>query len=222
MKRLLLTFLLFTNFIFCSGQNIIDTLETKAINNQIPEKWNIDLFNEDKKWSKDKRAEPMNDLAFPVEKYDCNVFSKQINFQLGKSHFSGIAFGENKRQSDEKYVFKHELALIFYTLDKDYQIDGVVSSRNCPYLTMQGQIKLNYIYDFVGIKSPEGSGYLLVNLKSFDLRFGQTIIIFPNKDNSFFYLQSKEKPLADEDFDVFLEKLEEDKRIMEMIELVKE
>lgn len=87
---------------------------------------------------------------------------------------------------------------------------------------MQGQIKLNYIYDFVGIKSPEGSGYLLVNFKSFDLRFGHTIIIFPNKDNSFFYLQSKEKPLADEDFDVFLEKLEEDKRIMEMIELVEE
>jgi hypothetical protein len=86
---------------------------------------------------------------------------------------------------------------------------------------VQGVVKLNNVYDYVGIKSPEGTGYLLVNLKSFDLRFGQTVIIFPAKDNSFYYLQSTEKPISNDKFDDYILKLKQDKRILEMIKLVK-
>jgi hypothetical protein len=206
----------------CSGQNIVNSLETKAKNNQIPEKWNMELFNNDKKWLKETNSKPINSLAFPVEKYEYYVFNKPFNFEIGKERFSGISFGENTGGKEDKFIFKHELTLIFYTRTKDYQVNADVSSRNFPYLTIQGQLELNNVYDFVGVKSPENAGYLIVNLKSFDLRFGQTVIIFPNDDNSFFYLQFVEKPNTGEDFNEFLNRLKSDSRIKEMIDKVNE
>jgi hypothetical protein len=230
MKTKILILIIFVNTIIgCRQKNIdvlettvnpINNLETKAQHNQIPEKWNMELFNNDKKWLKDSNSKPMNSLAFPVEKYEYYVFNNPFNFQVDKSHFSGISFGENVGGKDDKFIFKHELTLIFYTKEKDYQINGDVSSRNFPYLTIQGQLKLNNVYDFIGVKSPEESGYLIVNLKSFDLRFGQTIIIFPNKDNSFYYLQSNEKPKTEEEFNEYLTRLKTDNKIIEMIKLV--
>jgi hypothetical protein len=205
----------------CSGQNIIDGLASKAKNNQIPEKWNMELFNNDKKWLKDSNSQPIHSLAFPVEKYEYYVFNKPFNFEIGNEHFSGISFGENTGGKEDKFILKHELTLIFYSGDKDYQVNGDVSSRNFPYLTVQGQLELNNVYDFVGVKSPDDTGYLIVNLKSFDLRFGQTVIIFPNTDNSFFYVQSDEKPNTDEDFDDFLSRIKSDSRIMKMINTIK-
>ena len=162
---------------------------------------------------KETNSKPINSLAFPVEKYEYYVFNKPFNFEIGKEHFSGISFGENIGGKEDKFILKHELTLIFYTRAKDYQVNAYVSSRNFPYLTIQGQLELNNVYDFVGVKSPENVGYLIVNLKSFDLRFGQTVIIFPNDDNSFFYLQSDEKPNTGEDFNEFLNRI---KRIVEL------
>lgn len=221
MKRTYLFIIICANAIICNGQGIIDSLENKARNNQIPEKWNLELFQKDKEWSKERKTEPLGTLAFPIEKYEYYVFSKPFNFQIDQSHFSGIAFGENKMVTENNYVFKHEMAIIFYTGNKDYQINGDVSSRNYPYLTVQGQFDLNNVYDFIGIKSPEDSGYLIVNLKLFDLRFGQTIIIFPNTDNSFYYLQSDQEPITNGQFDLYLEELKKDNRISEMIKLIK-
>ena len=49
MTKNILIFMILTVTMSCSGQNIVDSLETKAKNNQIPEKWNMELFNNDKK-----------------------------------------------------------------------------------------------------------------------------------------------------------------------------
>lgn len=220
MKKSILILIIFTVTVSCSRQRIITSLETKAKNNQIPEKWNMELFNNDKEWLKDSNSKPLNNLAFPIENYEYYVFNQPFNFTIDEDHFSGISFGENTGGKDDQFILKHELTLIFYTGDKDYQVNGGVSSRNYPYLTVQGQVELNNVYDFVGVKSPENEGYLIVNLKSFDLRFGQTVIIFPNDDNSFFYLQSDENPKTGEDFDLFLREIKSDDRIKEMINKV--
>jgi len=219
---MLLTIVLFSTISICSGQNIVDSLKTKAKNNQIPEKWDRKLFEYDKEKLKDKKSEPLNHSAFPVEKYDYSVFNSPFNFKIANSHFSGISFGENKRGKDGKYVFKHEITLIFYTENNDYQLNGDVDSRNAPYLTVQGQVNLNNPYEYIGIKSPENAGFLIVNLKSFDLRFGQTIFIFPNKDNSFYYLQLNEKPSIGQKFKDFVSKLNTNTRVQEMLKLVEE
>jgi len=220
MNRQILTFLLLLYVSICNGQSILESLERKAKNNQIPEKWNMELFTSDQERLKDEKTKPFNSSAFPVEKYAYYVFNKPFNFQLNNWHFSGIAFGENKKNSNNKYEKKHELAIIFFTGNKDYQLEGSVSSRNFPYLTVQGQVELNNPYDFWGVKSPDNSGYIIINLKSFDLRFGQTVMIFPNKDNSFYYLQFDKKPQSNEKFADFISELKQDKRIPEMIRLL--
>ena len=218
----ILTFLTLLLTLNSNAQTVLDTLKAKAKNNQNPEKWNNELFENDKKWLKESKSKPLKSLAFPIEKYDYYVFNTPFNFEIGNENFSGITFGENIGGKENKFIFKPELTLIFYTRDKEIQINGDVSSRNYPYLTIQGQVEIINQFDFVGIKSPENSGYLLVNLKSFDLRFGETIIIFPNKDNSFYYLQLEEKPSLDESTETFIEKIKADKRITEMIKLSNE
>lgn len=203
----------------CNAQTILDTFKAKASNNQNPKKWNNELFQNDKKWLKEAKSKPLKSLAFPIEKYDYYVFNTPFNFKIGNENFSGITFGENIGGKENKFILKTELTLIFYTREKQIQINGDVSSRNYPYLTVQGQVEIINQFDFIGIKSPENSGYLIVNLKSFDLRFGETIIIFPNKDNSFYYLQLEEKPNLDESYEKFIERIKKDKRISEMVNL---
>jgi hypothetical protein len=204
------------------GQTLLDTLETKAKNNQIPDKWNVKLFDFFKKEVENAPPKPMHNSAFPVEKYDYSVFSNPFDFKLNEHIFSGISFGENiGDKTGKQFDFKYEVTLIFYTGSKTYSIDHNVSSRNYPYLTIQGSLNLNNIYDFVCVKSPDNSGFMLVNLKSFDLRFGQTIIIFPNSDNSFHYLQFKNNPKSNDDFDSFLNRVKSDPKMLEMIKLIK-
>ncbi len=79
----------------CFAQTAIESLEMKVINNQNPEKWNMELFEKDKKWLKDDDSKPMHSLAFPVETYEFYVFNSPFNFQIAQAHFSGISFGEN-------------------------------------------------------------------------------------------------------------------------------
>lgn len=215
----ILTFLTLLFTLNSNAQTILDTLKTKAINNQNPEKWNNELFENDKKWLKESKSKPLKSLAFPIEKYDYYVFNNPFNFKIGNENFSGITFGENIGGKEDKFILKPELTLIFYTRDKQIQLNGDVSSRNYPYLTIQGQADIINQFDYVGIKSPESSGYLIVNLKSFDLRFGETVIIFPNKDNSFYYLQLEEKPNLDKSSEKFIKRIKKDKRISEMVTL---
>jgi hypothetical protein len=113
MTKNILILMILTVTISCSGQSIIDSLESKAKNNQVPERWNMELFNNDKKSLKETNSKPINSLAFPVEKYEYYVFNKSFNFETDKEHFSGISFGENTGGKEDKFIFKHELTIIF-------------------------------------------------------------------------------------------------------------
>jgi hypothetical protein len=204
------------------GQTLLDTLETKAKNNQIPDKWNVKLYDQFKQNADNTHAIPMHTSAFPTEKYEYSVFSKPFDFKIDTHNFSCISLGENiGDKTGKQFDFKYEINLIFYTGSKVHTIDHDISSRNYPYFTTQGMVKLNNIYDFVCVKSPDNSGFMLVNLKAFDLRFGLTIVIFPNSDNSFQYLQFKENPKDNDDFDAYLTTVISNPKMREMIKLTK-
>jgi hypothetical protein len=222
MKNLLLISIIFITFKATSfGQTMTDTLRAKAVNNQIPEKWNNDLFTKDLEWFKNNESKPMKLLAFPVETYETYVFTKPFNFKIQNSNFTGISTGENIGGKEGKMKFRHDLCLIFFTKDKLIDIDQAeVSSRNSPYLTFQGSLKLNEQFDFVGIKSPDDKGFLIVSMKSFDLQFGQTIIIFPNENGSFYYLQLMEKPILNEDFDNFVNRIKSNDKVNSMLNYI--
>jgi hypothetical protein len=203
------------------GQTIIDTLKAKMESNQTPNKWNNDLFSKDIQWLKNNNSKPLKSIAFPVEKYETYDFTKNFNFKIQDSNFAGISTGENIGGKEGKMKFRHDLCLIFYTKDTQITIDKAdVSSRNSPYLTFQGTLILNNQFDFVGVKSPDNKGFLMVSTKAFDLQFGQTIVIFPNENNSFFYLQLTEKPILNEDFENFVNRLKTNEKINEMMKYV--
>ena len=204
------------------GQTIIDTLRLKAENNQIPAKWNQELFAKDIEWLKNNNSKPLKSLAFPVEKYETYVFSKDLKFKIQNSNFCGMSMGENIGGSVGKMKLRHDLCLIFFTKDTLLTIDKLdVSSRNSPYITFQGTFKVKEQFDFVGVKSPDDRGFLMVSTKAFDLQFGQTIVVFPNENGSFYSLQLTEKPILNEDFSNFIARLEKNKKIIEMLDYVK-
>ncbi len=222
MKYLLLLFSIFNLLSFSFGQNSIDSLRIKVANNQNPEKWNKELFNYDKESKNIDSNEPMKWVAYPVEDYDYYVFSSPISFKIDSSFFSGVTFGKNNGTEENPFVFDHKLTLFFYTGDSIYDIKNHVISRNAPYLTVEGSIKLNQNYEFIGSKGPDNTGTLFIGVKTFDLRFGQTIVIFPTAENSFYYLQLEDEIKGETtDYGTFLEILKTNPKIIEMLALVR-
>jgi hypothetical protein len=215
-----LAIIIFLCIIHKSSAQAVDSLKIKAENNQNPNKWNVELFKKELEWSKNNKSKPLKVLAFPVEKYDFYAFTNPFNFKIGQGNFSGISFGENVEGNQGKMKLRHDLTLVFYTKDTIMNIEGYVSSRNYPYLTVQGSLKLNEIYDYVGVKNPDENGFLMVSTKSFDLKYGQTIIIFPNNNNSFYYLQLEEKVALNENFDSFINRLKTNNKISSMIKFI--
>lgn len=219
MKKIILIFSLILalkneNF----SQIIIDSIRIKSENNQNTSKWNQDLFLKDLEWLKNNNSKPLKSLPFPVERYDTYVFSKPFNFNINNFNFDGISIGENIGGKEDKMTFRHDICLVFFTKDTIKTIDKVdVNSRNSPYITFQGTVKLKQQFDFVGVKSPDEKGFLMVSMKAFDLQFGQTIIIFPNDNGSFYYVQVKEKPILNEDFNNFVNRLKANDKINTML-----
>ena len=203
------------------AQVALDSLEQRALNNQNPERWNKELFEKDKERLSNNQSKPIHSLAFPVEDYEYYVFNKPFNFEIDGSHFSGISFGENIGGREGKWIFRYDLTLIFHTKDSIIELNADVSSRNFPSLTVQGQLRLNQTYDFVGVRNADESGMLLVSLKAFDLRNGSTVIIFPKADNSFYYLQSRESPNSGEKFEDFIDRIKRSHEIRSMLDLDK-
>ncbi|MEJ8597566.1 hypothetical protein JSO62_02485 [Riemerella anatipestifer] len=128
-------------------------LKEKALTNQQPNKWNTELFEMDKKWLKDADSQPLKSLAFPVEKYDYYVFNMPFNFEIKNEKFLGIVLGENIGGKEDNFIYKPEVTLIFYARTQYTELNADVSSRNYPYLTMQGRVKIVNNFDFVGGKS---------------------------------------------------------------------
>lgn len=87
MTKNILILIIFTFALKCSGQITLDSLEIKSQNNQLPEKWDVALFNNDKMWLSGTNRKPLNSLAFPVEKYEYYVFNKPFNFKVDEDHF---------------------------------------------------------------------------------------------------------------------------------------
>lgn len=159
--------------------------------------WDTALFKQDiatyKKFSEIFKSYPLNKSPFPVAKYDYAVSSIPFTIENEKGIFKGVRIGEYKNPESEQIIDK--LTLLILTNNKDATENTLVDSRNYPYLTAQGIFEVkNNEFDWVFSSSPDGFSSLLLNMKLFDLRFGETIIIYPQIDKSFLYDQIKDSP----------------------------
>lgn len=168
--------------------------------------WDSNLFKQDietyDKYSQIFQGYPLNKSPFPVAEYDYAVSSIPFMIENDETIFKGVRIGEYENPESEKIIDK--LTLLVLTNDKKAEEATLVDSRNYPYLTAQGIFKIsNNELDWVFSSSPDGFSTLIVNMKLFDLRFGETIIIYPQIDKSFLYEQIKDSPNNHRDFKEF-------------------
>jgi len=184
----------------------IEKLNVKANEHLVSTKWDLELFNQDietyNNYSEVFQSYPLNKSPFPVAEYDYAVSSIPFSIEMDSLVFKGVRIGEYENPESEKIIDK--LTLLVLTNDKDAEETTLVDSRNYPYLTAQGIFKVtNNEFDWVFSSSPDGFSILLINMKLFDLRFGETVIIYPQTDKSFIYEQIKDSPNNYEDFEEF-------------------
>lgn len=153
-------------------------------------KQDIELYS---KYSEIFEQYPLNNYAFPVADYDYAVYSKPFTIEYGSYIFKGIQVGEYINPDSDSIVTK--MTLIILTNENQVEPETFVSSRNFPYLTAEGTFNLPMQnFDWVFQATPDGYSSLFFSMKLFDLRFGQTIVIYPKKDKSFLYEQFEVTP----------------------------
>jgi hypothetical protein len=184
----------------------VETLNQKAIDHLDSTKWDLPLFKQDietyEKYEEVFQSYPLNKSPFPVAEYDYAVSYLPFTIEQEGTLIKGVKIGECEDPDCENITAK--LTLLVVTNDKEAEELTLVDSRNFPYLTAQGFFKvLNKEFDWVFSASPDGFSSLLLNMKFFDLRFGETVVIYPQADNSFFYDQIKDSPNNYESFEKF-------------------
>jgi hypothetical protein len=152
--------------------------------------WDWKLFTKDLVWAQKSSKGPLQWRAFPVTPYDMYVFSSSINFKVDSVFFTGVSFGENVQQQQNKSFFRHEIHIVVCTFGTQISLDShEVISRNYPFITFQGKIPSpKDDIEFIGSKNSDG-GIIFISTKFHDLTKGQTIIVFPFSNGSFFSFQ---------------------------------
>lgn len=175
----------------------IETLKNRAALNLDSNHWNHKLFKQDivthHKYSEIFKQYPLNNFPFPVADYDYAVYSNPFTIKTDSLIFKGIQVGKYENPESDSVITK--LSLIVLTNNDSIEPETFVDSRNYPYLTAEGNFPLRIQnFKWVFQATPDGFSSLLFSMKLFDLRFGQTIIIYPQKNNSFLYDQIDESP----------------------------
>lgn len=136
---------------------------------------------------------PLNNYPFPVANYNYAVFSTPFTINMDSHILKGIRIGEYTDPNSDSMTTR--LTLIVLTNDDLVEPETFVDSRNYPYLTAEGNFNLpHHQFEWVFAATPDGFANLFFSMKLFDLRFGETIIIYPKADGSFVYEQLNESP----------------------------
>lgn len=197
-----------------------DQLLKRAVQNLDSTQYDLELLNQDletyKKYPEVFQGFPLNKSPFPVAEYDYAVSSIPFDMETDSAIFKGVRIGEYETTESETIVDK--LTLLVLTNDKEAELTTLVESRNYPYLTAQGFLSVsNNKFDWVFSASPDGFSTLLLNMKLFDLRFGETVIIYPQIDGSFLYDQLQDSPNTYMDFDQFKKKVIHNPRVINQL-----
>lgn len=184
----------------------IETLADRAKQHLDSTRWDLKLFKQDietyNKYQEVFQSYPLNESPFPIAEYDYAVSYIPFTIENEGKIIKGVRIGECDHPDCKKIIDK--LTLLVLTNDREAEELTLVDSRNFPYLTAQGYIKVsNNEYEWVFSASPDGFSSLLINMKFFDLRFGETVVIYPQFDKSFYYAQIKDSPNNYNSFEKF-------------------
>ena len=203
----------------------LETLKNRAVENLNSDNWNITLFKQDVE-NYNKFAEifikyPLNNHPFPVADYDYAVYSNPFTMKMDSIIFKGIQIGEYEDPNSDRVSTK--LTLIVLTNNDKIEPESFVDSRNYPYLTAEGSFNLpQNEFKWIFSSSPDGYSNLFFSMKLFDLRFGETIIIYPQNDNSFLYTQIEASPNDYSEFNDYVKMIKENERNLNRLKQISE
>lgn len=180
--------------------------------------WDIQMLVDDQKEIMEGDFGPFELGIFPEPKYHLlgkNSFrglgSKGGQFKVNDKNIQMMSFfvGENtfnRERLDGKKdeVFFHVMILTD-TIDTN---SSIVISRNHPDYLGQGFIKTkSHKIDYLAFVTAENNAYAIINTRLFDLSFGKTILIAPQKDGTLRSLQLPAPQLTSDSVTDYTEKL---------------
>lgn len=222
MIKIFTVFILIFIFSACSEQHISQEVKSSIwnqgkrsahLNNRSDTStWDLEMFEDDKQLIGIGDLGPFEIGIYPVTKYET----------LGQGSFNGLrtineAFSINKKNvlmssffvksntlnknklgdaSDDLFF---QILVLSDTLDnQNYNLNkNITLSRNHPDYLGQGfvQTKNNRI-DYLAFTTAEENAYAIVNGRIFDLTYGQTILIAPQKDMTLRSFQIRSTPMT--------------------------
>ncbi|PKP03553.1 MAG: hypothetical protein CVU11_07860 [Bacteroidetes bacterium HGW-Bacteroidetes-6] len=199
----------------------LETLNARANEHLDSSHWDKKLFQQDiatyEKYTEVFQSYPLNKSPFPVAEYDYAVSSIPFTIEYETQVVKGVRIGEYVNPDSDSIVDR--LTLMVLSNDKESDESTLVDSRNFPYLTAEGYfVVTNNQIDWVFSASPDGYSFVVVNMKLFDLRFGETIIIYPQKDKSFLYDQIKDSPNNYANFELYRESIINNERVKQQLQ----
>lgn len=182
--------------------------------------WDRELLAEDIEYlEEDDNSLPIYPGAFPVANYQTPGigFTRTQYLSIGDKQFISTSFIANKGEHNKVFMGTDQLqeVLFTYIMLTDY-IDTVnythgsnyAESRNHPHYLCEGTMKTTaQTIDYLAMMTGDRNNYAVINMRFFDLRFGQTILIAPQKDNSLRFLQVPSPGLNSLTAPAYVEKL---------------
>lgn len=161
---------------------------------------------------------PISKLPYPVATYGPGYqgySTKGLTLEIDDKIIKGgtFAVATNEHSIEPKHNPEKSNIIFFNILvltDKQESENSSLSvlSRNYPHHTCQGRRKTSIgNIDWVAMHMATGVKFALVNTKYFNLEFGQTILVAPQKDGSLRFKQVNLPTLATDEIDEQIKKL---------------
>lgn len=191
--------------------------------------WDNEMLINDKQLIGIGEFGPFELGVFPVPKYELlgndsfkGLGSKGKDYQVGNktvimSSFFVAKNNINKERLDNKHneVFFHLLVLTDTLDTENYNLNkNIAISRNHPDYLAQGFVKTkSHTIDYLAFDTAERHSYAVVNTRIFDLNFGKTILIAPQKDGTLRSLQIQSLELTSETIIKYTDSLTNEEKV---------
>ncbi len=178
-------------------------------------KWNMKILKSEIEYVDNDTwptQSPISKLPFPVANYGPGYngyASKGLSLVIGDKIIKGGTFAVSTNENSiEPEHNPNKSNIIFFNIlvltDKPESKNSSlsVSSRNYPHHTCQGRRKTSIgNVDWFAMHMATGVKFAIINTKYFNLDFGQTVLVAPQKDGSLRFKQIKLSTLGTDEID---------------------
>lgn len=175
-----------------------DRLKYSNRNND-PTLWDLDMLKDDLNLLKQinwPTKTAISNYPSPVAEYDWGVsYTNKLNVEIQGKQLKGLFVANAKDKyrvlKDSSDFFKVKFNLLYLTdLPDEKKSANSIISRNYPhYLSTGKQITSQGEIDWVQMDMADGRNFAIINQRYFDLEFGRTIVVGPQRDGSLRFLQ---------------------------------